>query len=231
LIIDKHVVLKMNLRPCFCAKRPGFYRLAQSGAISNRETGLILTQIDRNLVSSEKSFRLSHPGRKLMNIEFGLTHGATNTHYAPLAALLAHYQYTQRLKPLENVRIPIRTRDFSPADKLIQVLLSILAGCETLSEVNSRLKSEVGLAHLGRWDRFTDQSNLSRTLDALTLKQIEALRAATTHIWRTHSRTCHHDWRGYLWLDFDLSGLPCGKQAEASRKGYFAGKKTPPDAN
>jgi hypothetical protein len=32
----------------------------------------------------------------------------------------------------------------------------------------------------------------------------------------------NHDWRGYLWLDYDLSGLPCGKQAEASQKGYFS---------
>ena len=160
-----------------------------------------------------------------MNIEFGLTNGSTNTNYAPLAALLAHYQYNQTLKQLENVRIPIRTRDFSPADKLIQVLLSIMAGCETLYEVNPRLKSEVSLAQVGHWKGFTDQSNLSRALDALTLKQIDQLRSATTAIWRSHSLACQHDWRGYLWLDFDLSGLPCGKQAEASRKGYFAGQK------
>jgi hypothetical protein len=27
-------------------------------------------------------------------------------------------------------------------------------------------------------------------------------------------------------FDFDLSGLPCGKQAQGGQKGYFAGKKT-----
>jgi hypothetical protein len=36
----------------------------------------------------------------------------------------------------------------------------------------------------------------------------------------------NRDWRKYLWLDFDLSGLPCGAQAEASQKGYFSDKKT-----
>jgi len=35
----------------------------------------------------------------------------------------------------------------------------------------------------------------------------------------------------FLELDFDLSGLPCGKQAEKSVKGYFSGKKTSPDGN
>ena len=129
------------------------------------------------------------------------------------------------------MHIPVKTRDFSPTDKLIQSLVSILAGCETLSEVNSRLKSEVQLARVWHWKGFTDQSNLARTLDALTLKQIDQLRTAATGIWHAQSQTRGHDWRGYLWLDFDLSGLPCGKHAEASQKGYFAGKKTLQDAS
>ena len=166
-----------------------------------------------------------------MSIEFDLTKEPVNTQYAPLAALAVHYQKNQTLKALQEVQIPIKERDFAPSDKLIQVLLSILAGCETLFEVNVRLKSELDLAKVWQWERFADQSCLSRTLDALTLKQIEQLRAATDCIWRSHSLTPRHDWRGYLWLDFDLSGLPCGKQAEESQKGYFSGKKTSPDAS
>jgi hypothetical protein len=166
-----------------------------------------------------------------MTIEFGLTNELVNTQYAPLAALSAHYQQNLTLKPLEEVQIPVKMRDFSPSDKLIQVLLSILAGCETLFEVNVRLKAEVGLAMVWQWDRFADQSCLSRTLDALTLKQIDQLREAVTLIWRSHSLAMRHDWRSYLWLDFDLSGLPCGKQAQESQKGYFSGKKTSPDAS
>jgi hypothetical protein len=166
-----------------------------------------------------------------MTIEFGLTDELTNTQYAPLAALSVHYQQNLTLKPLAGVRVPVKTRDFSPHDKLVQILFSVLAGCETLSEVNVRLRPEVNLARLWQWDRFADQSCLSRTLDALTLKQVDQLRGATAHIWRSHSLTVQHDWRGYLWLDFDLSGLPCGKQAEESQKGYFSGKKTSPGAS
>ena len=43
---------------------------------------------------------------------------------------------------------------------------------------------------------------------------IDELRCAVTEIWRSQSQIAHHDWRGHLYLDFDLSGLPCGKQAE-----------------
>ncbi len=166
-----------------------------------------------------------------MAIEIGLTDELSNSQYAPLAALSAYYQQQQVLAPLAEVQVAMQTRDYSPADKLRQVLLSILAGCETLAEVNSRLSGEAGLAACWGWAHFADQSSLSRTLDRLTLMNIEQLRQATTAIWRSHSLTCQHDWRGFLWLDFDLSGLPCSPRAEASQKGYFSDKKTCMAAN
>jgi hypothetical protein len=163
--------------------------------------------------------------------EFGFTNEQINTQYAPLAALLAYYREHQVLSALDQVQVPMKKRDFTPSDKLSQVLVSILASCATLSEVNSRLKAERCLARVWDWPRFVDQSNLSRTLDVLTLKQIDQLRQSTTQIWRAHSRTKAHDWRGYLWLDFDLSGLPCSLRAEESQKGFFSDKKTPVDAS
>jgi hypothetical protein len=166
-----------------------------------------------------------------MSIEFGFTEELNNSQYAPLVALCLHYQRNQTLKPLAGVKIPIRERDFNTAHKLIQILLSILSGCMTLSEVNSRLKPELGLAKIWGWDRFADQSSLSRTLDALTLKNIEQLHGSATTIWRMRSRLKGHDWRSYLWLDFDLSGLPCSPQAQESQKGYFSDKKIPLDGS
>ena len=166
-----------------------------------------------------------------MAVEFGLTGGDVNTQYAPLAALFVHYQQNQILRPLEQVSIQGKVRDFSPNDKLSQVFLSVLAGCNTLSEVNPRLGAETALAESWGWPRIADQSSLSRTLDQLTLKQLEQLRTATTQIWRGHSQTMVHDWRGYLWLDYDMSGLPCSIRAEASQKGYFSDKKTLLDAS
>lgn len=160
-----------------------------------------------------------------MTIELGLTTGPLNTHFAPLAALAVHYERHRILQPLECVRIPMKTVKFSPTGKLTQVFISMLAGCQYLSEANTRLKSETALAQAWHIGHFVDQSTLSRTLDALTLTNLTELSQAVTTIWRERSRTLAHDWRGYLWLDLDLSGLPCGKQAEGSTKGYFSGKK------
>jgi hypothetical protein len=163
-----------------------------------------------------------------MAIEFGFTDELVNTQYAALAALCAHYRDKKVFQPLEQVEMLGKIRDFDPTSKVIQILVSLLAGCDTLSEVNCKLKSEVGLAQACGWLRFADQSNLSRLLDKLTLKQLEQLRSATTQVWRAHSRVVRHDWRAYLWLDYDLSGLPCSEQAEASQKGFFSDKKMLP---
>jgi len=105
-----------------------------------------------------------------MDIKIGLTETLTNTCYAPLVALFAHYQQRNLFAPLRQVQIPMRLRDFTPASNLEQVLLSILAGCETLSEVNPHLRQERVLTAALGIPRLADQSSLSRTLDALTLK-------------------------------------------------------------
>ena len=166
-----------------------------------------------------------------MTIEIGFTDELCNTQYAPLAMLMAHYQQNQVLQPLATVQIAMKTRDFSAQDKLKQVLVSILSGCETLLDINSRLKHEMALAQACEWPRFADQSNLSRSMDALTQMNIEQLRGAVKEIWYPNSHLRQHDWRGFLWFDFDLSGLTCGKLAEQSQKGYFSGKKMPLDGN
>lgn len=166
-----------------------------------------------------------------MTIEFDLTPEICNTQYAPLAALIVHYHQQETLNPLEEVQIPIKSYDFSPASKLEQVFLSIMAGCETLTAFNTKIRPERALARLYGLEQFSDQSNLSRMLDALTLTNIEQLQQVIDQIWHPSSQVQHHDWRGFLWLDFDLSGLPCGKGAQESQKGYFSGKKTSLVAN
>lgn len=160
-----------------------------------------------------------------MPIELGLTKGKTNTKFAPLVALFTHYRQTELLKRLETVEMTIKTREFTPVSKLEQVLLSILSGCQHLSEVNTRLVPEIAFAHSWGLSRFADQSTLSRTLDELSQTNLRQLQSAVQQIWRQRSASSQHDWRGFLWLDFDLSGLPCGPQAEASQKGYFSEKK------
>lgn len=92
-----------------------------------------------------------------MDIKIGSTEKLTNTSYAPLVALFAHYQHQNLFEPLRRVQIPMHKRDFEPDSKLKQVLLSILAGCETLSEVNPHLRQEQVLAEILGIPRLADQ--------------------------------------------------------------------------
>ncbi len=77
-----------------------------------------------------------------MTLEFGFTNELVNTQYEPLAALSVLYQQNQAFRPLKQVQVLAKERDFCLSDKLIQVLFSIRTGCETLSEVNPKLRSE-----------------------------------------------------------------------------------------
>ena len=166
-----------------------------------------------------------------MTIKFGLTDELVNTQFAPVAALAAYYQVQHTLEPLQLVVPVIPKSDFSLANQLTQVLLSILTGCEYLSMVNTRLRPERSLAQLYRIECFAHQATLSRSLDELTQMNLTQLSQAVRQISDKYSRIRTHDWRGFLELDFDLSGLPCGKQAQGSSKGYFPGKKTSLDDN
>ena len=159
-----------------------------------------------------------------MSLQFGLTTELGNTQFAPLAALNSYYH-------TENVFEPLQSLLPGDESKLIQVVISIFAGCEYISMVNTKLRPERAFAQVNRIEEFADQSTLARCLNGLTPMNLAALEQAVRQISHRCSRTLRHDWRGLLTIDFDLSGLPCGKQAEGSTKGYFSGKKTDMDAN
>jgi hypothetical protein len=166
-----------------------------------------------------------------MRLEFDTSAELTNTQFAPVAALMAYYKAQKVLEPLQSVTSGTHKGDFTLAEKLEQVVWSILTGCQYISVVNTKLRPERMLAQVKRIAHFAEQSTLAIALNALTQMNLGQLETAVQQISHRCSRTRQHDWRGFLLLDFDLSGLPCGKQAEGSRKGYFSGKKTSPDGN
>ena len=160
-----------------------------------------------------------------MSIEFGKTDELTNTQRAPLGALMAYYEEQKVFEPLKKVTSQGKKGEFALSEKLYQLTLSILSNCRYISEVNTKLRPERKLAQVKRIEQFAEQSTLSLALNGLSQMKIGQLRSAVRQISDKRSRTKRHDWRGLLMLDFDLSGLPCGKGAKGGKKGYFAGKK------
>ena len=162
-----------------------------------------------------------------------LTAMPQDTNFAPLGVLGYCLTRTDFLAPVfADLTLPIKEVDHPPVAKLMDVLASILAGCRAISQVNTRIRPDLALACAWGRERFAEQSNLARTLDAFSLDHIVQLRQGSEVLFRRESRALRHDFvQDWLWLDIDLTALPASKHAEGSTKGKIGGKKTSMDAS
>jgi hypothetical protein len=169
-----------------------------------------------------------------MNTQVELTtQSSFNTAYAPLAVLGYCLRKMDYFAPLrEQVHIPMRTRAYTPSDKLLDSLVSFWAGCTSLAQINVRLRPDQVLAQAWGRPQFAEQSTISATLDACISQTLTELRGVNTGLLGRYGHTPRHDWEhADLEVDLDLSHLPASATAEGSTKGYGAGKKTARGAN
>jgi len=154
------------------------------------------------------------------------TSSEATRHFSPaasLAALGAHLRQIDLFGPIRaSLKIAQKTVKYSPIDKLYDAFISILAGAHGLSEINTRLRSDLALQVAFGRNACADQSVVQVTLNACTAEQVTQFSQALTTIYRMHSQGYAHDYTA-AWqiLDADLSGLPCGKKAAFASKGYF----------
>jgi Transposase DDE domain group 1 len=124
----------------------------------------------------------------------------------------------------ERVQIAQKTVKDSPQDKLIDILMTLLCGAQSLVQINTLLRADPALQRsIGR-QRCCEQSVAQQTLDAATATNVEQMQQVLTTLFRQHSQAASHSFRHGNWLilDVDLTGMPCGKKAEKSVKGYFS---------
>jgi hypothetical protein len=162
-----------------------------------------------------------------------LTMMPQDTNFAPLGVLGYCLTRTDFLAPVfATLSLPLKEVDHAPEAKLTDVLTSIFAGCRAISQVNTRLRPDLALARAWGRERFAEQSNLARTLDAFAPEHIAQLRWGSEVLFRRESRVLRHDFaQDWLWLDIDLTPLPISKHAEGSTKGKIGEKKTDMVAN
>jgi hypothetical protein len=145
------------------------------------------------------------------------------TGFAPLAVLGYCLVRTQFLAPVwAELDLSLKTFDHAPKSKLQDVVLSILAGCRAISQVNTRLRPDLALTYAWGRECFADQSTLARTLDAFNATNVTELRHGSETLFHRESYVLRHDFdHDWLWLDIDLTPLPISKHAEDSTKGKF----------
>ena len=156
-----------------------------------------------------------------------------DTSFAPLGVLGYCLTRTDFLAPVfAELELPIKKVDYEPNAKVLDVLVSILAGCRAIFQVNTRIRPDIALACAWGRECFAEQSTLSRTLDAFGEEQVIQLRQGSEALFRRESLTLQHDFaQDWLWLDIDLTPLPASKHAEGSTKGKIGGEKTGMDVS
>jgi hypothetical protein len=148
--------------------------------------------------------------------------------HASLAALVAHLKARGIFDELRSgVQMAQRTVKDSPQDKLLDILLTLLCGAQSLVQLNTLLRADPALQRAAGRTRCAEQSVAQQTLDAATAATVEQMQQVLTTLLHRHSQVAHHSFRAeWLILDVDLTGMPAGKHAEQSVKGYFSSPRS-----
>ena len=111
------------------------------------------------------------------------------TSQAGLCALGEVLCVREVFQPLHDlVHIPQKTVVYSPTDKLVFVVLGMLSGAETISEIQSKVRPERGLLGGFGYLRCADASVLQQTLDAATEDTVDSLESALAEVRLKHGQ-------------------------------------------
>ena len=153
----------------------------------------------------------------------------TTQHYTPHATLAAIGLKIRSLKLFDTIKecvlIKQKTIRHTPAEKLNDAFIAILAGAHGLCEINTRLRADESLQRAFGRSSCAEQSVVQQTLNACTAQNVVEMQQAVDLIFRRHSKASRHNYRRrWQLLDIDMTGMPCSKRAELSAKGYFSTK-------
>jgi hypothetical protein len=164
---------------------------------------------------------------------FSTTAMEDSTGYGPLVAFGFFVREHDLWSAVESrVQFEQATHCQAPSRALQDMSVGILAGCTTIAQINTTIRSDPLLARAWGRPQFYEQSTIARVLDGCTAEQNGQMRAANEALLHWTGQVYHHDFAHHgLVLDIDLTGLLASKQAEGSQKGYFAAKKTQRDAS
>lgn len=151
-----------------------------------------------------------------------------STPQAPLAAFGEVLRTREVFQPIhDKVHIGQKTVVYRPTDKLVFVVLGMLSGAETVSEIQTKVRPDRGLLGGFGYQRCADASVIQQTLDAATEATVASLEDALAEV-----RLKQGGWpevfsegQTQICVDIDLSSLPIGKHAEGAEKGYVAKKQ------
>jgi hypothetical protein len=152
------------------------------------------------------------------------------TKFSPRASLIALGNYLENTVIWQiieqEVTIKQKVLQHTPTDKLKDAWISMLAGAQSLVELNTLVRPDKALQKAFGREDCADQSTVSETLNACDEQTVKQMRVANKRIYQRYGKGYHHHYGKHMQiLDVDMSGLVCGEQAEGAEKGYFPNQK------
>jgi hypothetical protein len=111
-------------------------------------------------------------------------------HWAALDSFLQQQDFFAHLRA--HVPLDCKAIIHTPHKKLLDVVVSMLADCSSLKQINTRLRPDTALA--AEWGRewFADRSTLSRVLEAFTPLALVQWRIAVEQLYQREGQALHH---------------------------------------
>jgi len=107
----------------------------------------------------------------------------------------------------DPVKIGSKTVLPTPHQQRLDVVVSMLADCTSLKQIQTRLRPDTALAAAWGREAFADQATITRLLDAFTPLPVTQRRTAVEHIDVREGRALPHPFdQELLFLDLDLTG-------------------------
>jgi len=131
----------------------------------------------------------------------------------------------------KNVHVKQKVYDFTPNQKITQVLASMMFGCEDNKRMNKVLREDnPEYSQYFGLPRWADQSVISDTFRAMTADnviQLESVWKESLEVTQVIGNLRRRIEAGeYITIDIDLTGDVCKSRDDPTvTKGYFAGKK------
>ena len=118
---------------------------------------------------------------------------------APLAALGMKFSQLGVFCPIaERVQIAQKVVKYTPVEKLVDTLMTILAGAHDLVEANKRVRPDRALQRAFGRGGCAEQSVISETLNASAPENVEQMQQAMKEIYQQHSAGYRHNYEQSL---------------------------------
>jgi len=141
-------------------------------------------------------------------------------------------RYTQEIGLIdlfkEHLKIKMKTVHHTPVEKIIELFVSMIAGCPDIKTVNNRLVPDKLAATAWCQKQFADQSRVSEVLHRITPENLLQLEEIFQALFDERSLSRRHPPNEWLIVDVDMTGLsvsPTSRTYERATFGFMQKEK------